>query len=565
MINSLTVQNIALIERLDIELSGGLNILSGETGAGKSIIIDSLNFVLGERADRTLIRHGADHAFVEAVFSGHLTPEVAAYFEEHDIEEDDFLVIKRKMTADGRNECRINGRIVTLATLRGLTELLVDIHGQHEHQSLVRPSNHLGMLDAMGGEALIKKRKRTGELYAAYRALSDELDSLGDEDARARRLDILRFQIDELEKAELREGEEEELSELRLRIRNAEKIVSALRSARDTLSSGAQGGPAAEIKAAAASLHQISAYDSRAEQLIDRLDGAKAEIADIADTLSDMLAENDFDERAAERAEERFDRLRALKRKYGGSVEAAMKFLQEAKAEAETLENASERVEYLEKELKKAGDSLSESAAELSRERAAVAKKFEEDMLRELGDLGMGGTTFKVNIETSLLPGEIGADGGDKAEFLISPNVGEPLRPLARIISGGEMSRFMLAMKNIVAGIDNIGTMVFDEIDTGISGHISAVVAEKMCNISRRRQVIAVTHMPALAAMADSHYLISKSVEDGKTLTRVELLSDDLPEIARLIGGADYSSHALPHAAEMKKRADEFKKEAEKR
>ena len=565
MIRSVSVQNIALIDRVDLELGARLNILSGETGAGKSIIIDSLGFVLGERADRSLIRYGTDHAAVEAVFEDYLTPDVASYLDDMGIEAEDVLILRRKMSADGRNECRINGRLTTLSVLKGLTELLVDIHGQHEHQSLVKPANHEKMLDGMGGKELLTARAENATLREKYRALKAEFERFGDESERARRLDVLRFQIDEIERAEVGEGEEEELLEKRKRIRNTEKILSALASAKSALEGYDGASVGGNLKAAAASLSTISAYDGGIDPLCERLDAAKTEIEDIGETLGDMMRKFDFDAKSADAVEERLELVRNLQRKYGGSYAALCDFLAKAKTEAETLENASERVEELEREIASAGKKLSDAARRLGDMRRSAAEKFESDMMRELGDLGMGGTTFKVEIKSDYAPDNIGETGGDEVEFLISPNVGEPLKPLAKIISGGEMSRFMLALKNIVAGLDGIGTMVFDEIDTGISGHISAVVAEKMCNISRDRQVIAITHMPSLAAMADSHFLIQKFVSDGKTHTRVLLLEDDTDEVARLIGGNDYSSHAVPHAREMKKWAEEYKRSVEEK
>lgn len=565
MIRSVSVQNIALIDRVDLELGARLNILSGETGAGKSIIIDSLGFVLGERADRSLIRYGTDHAAVEAVFEDYLTPDVASYLDDMGIEAEDVLILRRKMSADGRNECRINGRLTTLSVLKGLTELLVDIHGQHEHQSLVKPANHEKMLDGMGGKELLTARAENATLREKYRALKAEFERFGDESERARRLDVLRFQIDEIERAEVGEGEEEELLEKRKRIRNTEKILSALASAKSALEGYDGASVGGNLKAAAANLSTISAYDGGIDPLCERLDAAKTEIEDIGETLGDMMRKFDFDAKSADAVEERLELVRNLQRKYGGSYAALCDFLAKAKTEAETLENASERVEELEREIASAGKKLSDAARRLGDMRRSAAEKFESDMMRELGDLGMGGTTFKVEIESDYAPDNIGETGGDEVEFLISPNVGEPLKPLAKIISGGEMSRFMLALKNIVAGLDGIGTMVFDEIDTGISGHISAVVAEKMCNISRDRQVIAITHMPSLAAMADSHFLIQKSVSDGKTHTRVLLLEDDTDEVARLIGGNNYSSHAVPHAREMKKWAEEYKRSVEEK
>lgn len=562
MLSSLYIKNIALIEELEIELGGALNILSGETGAGKSIIIDSLNFVLGERADKSLIRYGASEAAVEAAFSDYLTPAVKEYLDEYGIDAEEALVLRRKMNADGRNECRINGKVTTLATLKGLTELLVDIHGQHEHQSLMKVVNHIRMLDGMGGEKLAEAKEGVRKAYAEYSALKSEFARYGDENDRARKLDILKFQLDEIERAAVYDGEEEELLEKRKRIRNTEKILSALSSAQNLLDDYEGNSVTGNIKAAAGSLNPIATYDVRISELQDRLEGAKTEIQDVAETISDMARELDFDARSAESLEERLELVRNLIRKYGGSYERLQSFYETAAEEAAALENAGERVGELETLIVRAGKTLSEKAEYLGGLRRAAAAGFEKAMTEELKDLGMSGTTFKADVAGSYEPDEIGADGGDRVEFLISPNVGEPLKPLAKIISGGEMSRFMLALKNIAAQSDSIGTMVFDEIDTGISGHISAVVAEKMCNISRRRQVIAVTHMPGLAAMADTHYLISKSVENGKTLTRLILLDDDTDEIARLIGGNDYSAHAVPHAREMKKWAAEYKEKA---
>ncbi len=559
MLSCLNIKNIALIDSLELNLRSSLNILSGETGAGKSIIIDSLNFVLGERADKSLIRYGADMATVEAVFEGYLTPTVAEYLDDVGIEAEDVLILRRKMTLDGKNECRVNGRVATLGTLKGLTELLVDIHGQHEHQSLLKAANHISLLDSLGGAELAEQREKVKGIYGEYSGAKASLGEYGDSDERARRLDILNYQIAEIERVDVKEGEEEELLAQRKRIRNTEKILSALEGAKGQLEGYGSGGVAGVIKSAQASLKSISAYDGNLNAIIDRLDSAKEELQDIADTLDDMLEKTDFDSRSADSVEERLNEVRNVVRKYGGSFEALSGFLTSAKEEREKIENADNYVEKLQKIIERTGAELSREAKKLTQMRLATAEKLEKNIERELNDLGMGGSSFKVNVESAFEPDKIGANGGDSVEFLISPNLGEPLKPLAKIISGGEMSRFMLALKNILADVDGIGTMVFDEIDTGISGRISAVVSEKLCNISRTRQVIAVTHMPSLAAMADSHFLISKCSENGKTLTHVTLLEDDTDEVARLIGGNDYSEFAIPHAKEMKAWAARYK------
>lgn len=559
MLCQLSIENIALIDKLELELKNGLNILSGETGAGKSIIIDSLNFVLGERADKSLIRFGTDKASVEAVFEDYLTPSIKDCLDDLGIEAEDVLILRRKMSADGKNECRINGRISTLSALKSLTELLVDIHGQHEHQSLLKSTNHIKLLDKLGEKKIATVKCEVEKNFDDYTSLKKEFLRFGNADERERKLDILSFQIDEIEKADVKDGEEDELLSARKRIRNMEKIISALEGAKNLLDGYDSQSVSASIKNANSLLNTISSYDENIVPIADRLDSCKVEITDISETLSDMLQKLDFDSRSAEQIEERLEVVRTILRKYGGSYESLQKFYEEATKEAQTLSNASERVERLETEIKVAAERLFASAKELSQERRKIADKFEKDISKELCDLGMGGSTFKVEIDSTDDVDQISANGADSVEFMISPNVGEPLKPLAKIISGGEMSRFMLAFKNILAGVDDIGTMVFDEIDTGISGNISQVVSEKMCNISRARQVIAVTHMPSLASMADNHYLISKSTENGKTLTHVDLLKDDTDEVARLIGGNDYSIYAVPHAKEMKANAQRYK------
>lgn len=559
MLCQLSIENIALIEKLRLDLQDGLNILSGETGAGKSIIIDSLNFVLGERADKSLIRYGSESASVEAVFENYQTDQVTSYLDDLGIECEEVLVIRRKMTVEGRNECRINGRVSTLSTLKGLTELLVDIHGQHEHQSLLKSANHIKLLDNIGMGSILQHKADVAKLHGEYVRLKREFARFGNADERERRLDILSFQLDEIEKADVKEGEEDTLLAQRKRIRNMEKIISALEGAKNLIDGYDSQSVVTSIKNAYTLLNTISQYDDSVEGICDRLDSSKSELKDIGDTLGDMLANLDFDARSAEKIEERLEVVRTILRKYGGSYEALQSFYEKAKAEVDMLSNAYDSVEKLESDIKNVREKLLKASQKLTKERQKVAIEFEKNITKELCDLGMGGSTFKVDIISTDNVDEINESGADSVEFLISPNIGEPLKPLAKIISGGEMSRFMLAFKNIVAGIDGIATMVFDEIDTGISGNISQVVSQKMCNISRSRQVIAVTHMPSLAAMADNHYFISKSAQNGKTLTHIELLEDDTQEIARLIGGDGYSQFAIPHAGEMKSWAKKYK------
>lgn len=561
MISVLHIKNIALINDITVELTSGLNILSGETGAGKSIIIDSLEFVLGERADKTLIRYGEEQAIVEAVFDDYLNPSIKSYMEEIGVEAEDVLIIRRLMTASGKNECRINGHSVTLTMLKGLTEKLADIHGQHEHQSLLKTNTHIDLLDSFGETEIINLKAQVKDDYKAYTELKNSLKKYGNADERARRVDILGYQIEEIKKAQLVSGEEDKLIADRKKFRNIEKITNALRDSKAVLS-GNESSVAGDLNRAKQFLGAVSDFDDEILNMTERLNSAKIEVQDISETISGILEKVEFDDYSAEKVEKRLETIRSIIKKYGGSVENTLDYLVKSQEEFELLNNAADTVDKLEKQLKSASDKLQLSAEKLSKSRKKFAVLFETAIKTELSELGMGGSTFKVNFaENENYTENTGSNGFDNVEFLISPNIGEPLKPLAKIISGGEMSRFMLALKNIIAKLDNISTMVFDEIDTGISGKIAQVVAEKLYNISVNRQVIAVTHLPQLASMADRHLLISKSVEDGKTNTHLLPLSDEdtLSEISRLIGGSDYSGHALPHAKEMKAYSASYK------
>lgn len=545
MLLSLNILNIALITRCSLTLDKGLNILSGETGAGKSIIIDSLTFVLGDRADKTLIRSGENMATVEAVFTVELNDKYIEVLNDLDIEIEDTLIIKRTMTIEGRNECRVNGKIVTLGMLRKLTVLLADIYGQHEHQSLINVANHIDLLDSYGN--LFPIRDKIKDKYDELQNIKSQLSRFGSEAEIKRKLDTLQYQIDEIINAKVEEGEEENLVNLRTKYMSAEKIIQSVSGAYNTLNSESYSSDNA-CSAALSFLNSVSQYDDKLKELSDRLDVVSIELSDIVSSLNDYVNEFDYDERKADYVEKRIDEIRLLKRKYGNDLNA---FLSEAQKEYDTLINSNDIIDSLNKQYKDIEEVLLDIAEQLSLARGKYAMNFEKEIISELNDLGMKGTTFSVQINSN--PSDISPIGYDSVEFLISPNIGEPLKPLSKIISGGEMSRFMLAIKNITARLDNIECMVFDEIDSGISGHIAQVVGEKLCNISRNRQVIAITHLPQLASMADNHFLIKKEVDKDKTLTKLSLLNeeDSLREVARLIGGSDYSGYAMPHANEM--------------
>lgn len=562
MISSINIKNIALIQELTVELSPGLNILSGETGAGKSIIIDSLNFVLGDRAIRSLIRYGEDFARVEVVFTD-VSESVFALLKELGIDnEDDYIIINRIMTA-GKSECRINGRMVNLAVLRQVVGMLVDVHSQNEAQSLMKVSNHIKLLDEYNGKILpflAKFRKILDE----YKEIEEKLKEFTTVDDRERRLDILHYQADEIKTKIMREGEEEELTKNRARYYNMQKIVSAIGEAVACLESESGFGGVYSISKAENILSSIAKFDEEIGNLAERLDVIKIEAKDILSSLEDKLSGR-YEDVNIEVIEKRLDEIRMLKKKYGGTIDEINQFLVKAEEQIDFLENAEAAEAKLRKKSEAAARILIDGAKALHEMRAESAERFSREILTHLSDLGMKNTVFEIltdfPADDEQILAAIDVNGADSVEFMLSPNAGEPVKPLVKIASGGEMSRFMLALKNVIAETDQIATLVFDEIDTGISGKIAKEVAMKLYNIARSRQVLAVTHLPQLASMGDRQYLIKKNVTDGKTLTSVYPLGehDMLLEIMRLAGSADNSEIGLSHAKELKKWADDYK------
>lgn len=536
----------------------GLNILSGETGAGKSIIIDALSFVLGSRADKSLIRYGASSATVEAVFA--VDRDLDPLMEELGLESDDTIVIRRTMT-ESKNDIKVNGATFSLNMLRRLTAALVDIHGQHEHQSLLRTENHLDLLDRYGN--LSAALAEVAGLYEEYRTVSAQLKQFGDEAERARRLDVLAFQIDDITKVDPQPDEEEELLKTREKLRNAQKIVGGAAESLSLLDGDEGVGALQSLSIALTRLHSVSQYDQPLEDWAERLDSVRIEVDDIASGLRDYVEGFDFDGRYADKIERRVDEIKRLKRKYGATVEEVLATLEACQTEYDALQNAEADIEKLTRQKEDAARRLYNAAVRLSRARHEAAKRFESEITAQLADLAMKGTRFAVDFkplpDIEEMDGKIGRNGMDEVEFLISPNVGEPLKPLAKIASGGEMSRFMLALKNIIARLDHIETLVFDEIDTGISGVVAHTVAKKLYNISRAKQVIAVTHLPQLASFADHHYLISKSTVGDKTRTDLLLLTGDgrVEEVARLAGSQ--TREGIAHAESLIRQADAYK------
>lgn len=562
MLQRLVMRNVALIDQAELEFSEGLNVLSGETGAGKSVILDAIDFVLGAKADRGMIRSGEDFCTVRAEFS--VTDErVDAVLAEYDIEAGETLILSRKLTSDGKSSLRLNGCAVTAAMLRRITSLLVDVHGQSEHFYLLREANQLRLLDAVAGAPVSEcKKTLAGQLSERRTILADREKLGGDEGERERRLDILKFQIEEIERADLREGEEEELIAFREKFRNAEKILDALGAVRQYLAE--DGGGTDLLRSAGRNLSPIARLDERYSALADRIENAAAEVEDIAATAEDLAAELDVDEREAERVEARLDELRALKKKYGGSVSEALAFLSRAREEFDMLSDSEAQFERLGKRLQEIDDAIYSTCVSLQEARKKAAAGFTSRVVKELATLNIASPQFEIRFGTFSREdvSRATAEGLGEVTFLFSANAGEPLKELGKIISGGEMSRFMLAIKTQLSAVNAIGTYIFDEIDAGIGGKTARVVGEKFCKIARNVQIIAVSHLAQIAAFADREFYIEKNESDGRTYTVVHTVEDEsrVREIARLIGGDPESKTAQLHAKELLDNAAAYKK-----
>lgn len=562
MISYINIKNIALIRELTLELKNGLNVLSGETGAGKSIIIDSINFVLGDRADRSLIRHGETTARVEVVFDNIKDKtELCATLDEYGIEyDDDMLIINRLMTAD-KSECRVNGHIVNLVVLRNIVSLLVDIHSQNEHQSLLKVSNHIKLLDNYNSK-LGQDKEQFAILLAQYKDVSSKINNFSTQEERERKIDLLSYQVQEIERVNVKENEEEELHNERNKFYNSQKIFTSLNSALQNIEGYENMGGIQNIKLSYKELSDITKFDNQLEPVLERLDSAIIELSDIADTIRNKLEDTESGNFDITFIEQRINEIKSVKRKYGKDLDEINSFLTKAKEELDellTAESTIAKLDILKKDLETKLISL---AQKLHNERVKSADKFSKAICANLRELGMKNSVFEVKIELyENILANMNNSGADVVEFMLSPNLGEPLKPLTKIASGGEMSRFMLALKNVIAEIDEIDTLIFDEIDTGISGAIAKVVAMKLNDIANKRQVVAITHLPQLASMADVNYLIEKSVEEGKTLTHVNELKGDsvYTELMRLAGSVENSEVGLSSAKELKQWAISYK------
>ena len=552
MLEHLHIRNVALIKESEISFGDGLNILTGETGAGKSMIIDSLQFALGGRAGKDFLRHGEKQAAVEALFSVQsqaLTEKLA----ENGIvpEEDGTLLITRTLSEAGKSVCRINGSTVTVGMLKEIAEDMIDIYGQHEHQSLLNPVKHIRLLDRFCGAGFGEAMEEYKNSRQRLKDLEKQLTILiGDESQREQRMDMLLFQKEEIEAAELQEGEEDALLEQKKRLSSMERLIRLTGESVTLLYDGDDRAPSAcdQLGDALAKLQEAAEYDAALSPLADALADGYAAVEDCVRELKREAEKQEADPEELERIEERLQLFYKLKRKYGGSIEAVLEFYEKAVQELEFLSNSSEKAAEL--SAKKAAEEkrLSALAEMLTARRRATAEQVEEQIETALHDMEMKHARFHIQIEEKA---DWGADGKDKVEFLISANAGEPLKPLAKIASGGEMSRVMLALKTVLVDADEIGTFIFDEIDTGVSGRTARRVGEKIRFLGGKRQLLCITHLPQIAAMADNHFLIEKESDAGETVTRVTALDEEgaVREVARLMN--DVTETTLAAAREL--------------
>lgn len=549
MLSNLYIENIAVIEKTSIDFKKGLNVMTGETGAGKSIVIDSINAVLGNRTSKELIRTGASSAFVSAEFTNLSEKAIAVIYEAGFELEDGELLIQREISTTGKNKCRINGRPATVSTLKEIGVQLINIHGQHESYELMSPELHISYIDKLAG--LESEIEAYQEVYKKYKKLSAELKKATvDESERERKIDLLKYQIDELEDADLRDGEYEELNEQKAVLQNSEKIIEAIMSSRALMNGDEESSGVLEnLQEINSQLSDISEYMSEVEPINSRIESAIYELEDCLSELTGLLDLVDTDGGSLDSIEERLDLIYTLGKKYGSTIKEMLDFLDKAKKELNALVMYDENREALIKECDKAYKEAEKLAKALSEKRRATSSEFADKVCEEMAFLDMPNVKLVVVQEKC----ELNSLGCDNIEFLISTNPGEPPKPISKIASGGELSRMMLAVKNVLSDKDDIDTLIFDEVDTGISGSAAQKVGLKLREVSKSRQVLCVTHLAQIAAMGNSHFKISKSVRDEKTFTKVEELDHEgrKQELARIIGGTEMTKASLDYAEEM--------------
>ncbi|MDD6160056.1 MAG: DNA repair protein RecN [Oscillospiraceae bacterium] len=562
MLALLHIENIAVISQAEITFERGFNVLTGETGAGKSIVIDAIGAIMGERTSRDLIRTNAKSARVSALFRD--VPGLD-WFEQYGIfpDENGELLLERAIQADGKNVCRVNGRPVLVTQLRELGCRLLNIHGQHDGQQLLDEQCHLDYLDSFGG--LEQVRGDFAESYEAMCAVGRELEKLRmDDGEKARRIDTLTYQIEELERAELRDGEEEELTARRDMLRNAERITNAVDGAWQALTGGDEGdGAVSLLLSARESLAQGGRYSEELKRLSDAVEEVRLSAEDLAEQVRDVRGSLDFYPGELDELEDRLDAIHRLKKKYGSTVGEMLEYLERCRRELDEIQFSEERIEALEKKWKISLDDARCKGKALSDERKAAALELARRIGSELAELDMPKVKFRVDFAEKDCRNGMDATGMDTVRFLMSANVGEDLKPIDRIASGGELSRIMLALKNVLAENDQVTTMVFDEVDTGVSGRAAGKVARKLFQAARAKQVLCVTHLPQIAAMGDAHFSVEKGELDGRTYTEVKRLdrAGRREELARLSGGVPTQT-MLDGAEELLTAAEAFKRES---
>ncbi len=556
MLQYLHVKNLALIEESEIYFEDGLNILSGETGAGKSILIDSLNFALGGKLQKEMIRRREDEALVEALFD--LRDDTVSYLSSFDIPIDDNQILLQRRVQNGHNTCKVNGETVTAMKLREISAFLIDIHGQHEHQSLLQKKRHLEILDTFAGEKLNKVMNSYKEAYQSYKDAKKALEEASmDEESRKKEIALLEFEVQELQNANLKPGEDEELEASYKKMSNGKEILKSVGLAAELLS-GDQENAADFVSRAYKELEHISVYDDSLSDVTTQLSDIDQLLTDVSRDLRRYLDSEDFDEETFFEVENRYNELNHLKTKYGMDISRLLESLEEKEERLDFLNHMEEHKVTLKKQMEHCYQALYTIGEKITEIRKKSAKELQKKICIALEDLNFLNVSFEMEFHTLVEPGAKGLEDG---EFLISLNPGEPLRSLSKIASGGELSRIMLALKTIQADSDEIESLIFDEIDTGISGRTAQAVSEKLNVVAKNHQVICITHLPQIAAMADQHYLIEKNVEDNQTISQIKKLNDDeiIKEIARMLGGIKITDTVLESAKEMKELATQSK------
>ena len=555
MLVHLHVKNLALIEEAEVDFEEGLNILTGETGAGKSILIGSVNLALGQKMSREMIREGADYAYVELVFQ--VNPDTEEKLKKLEVfPEDGQVIISRRFT-ENRSISKINGETTTVSGIRKISELLLDIHGQHEHQSLLYADKQMEILDAYGQTEIEKEKQKVKELYKEYRSIKQELESYQlDDEQRRREISFLEYEIQEIEDAQLKDGEDEELSVSYRKLLNGKKITENLGEVYQL--TGYEEGSAGQISRALQKLSQIASFDESLEGFLSTLTDVDSLLNDFNREIASYMAEFTFSEEEFFEIEKRLDAINGLKAKYGHTIPEIFDYQAEQEEKLEKLLNFEERKEKLEKQWKEKEEELSKASAVLTKVRKKWATQLQEQIILGLQDLNFLNVSFEISFEEKE---KFTALGKDQIRFLISTNPGEPVKELSKVVSGGELSRIMLAIKTLLADKDSTETLIFDEIDTGISGRTAQKVAEKMALIGEKHQVLCITHLPQIAAQASGHYIIEKQVKNGETVTEIFRLNEEqsVEELARMLGGAEITNAVLQNAREMKDLAQQQK------